>query len=181
MAEASIGANDASSNNLKGSEFHAPALELQRVTPAARSHSARSACLCRVEQAHLGRAQNLPPGEHGQGPPSRARETDLRNIPGSKRAVKNVLRLAGRGRSICRAPTKCERSERLARRCGVDERGMPQQRDPCLDRNSKRSGHRNPLDLANHGPCASRFAGRAERTGSALTAASSGKNEGRLC
>jgi hypothetical protein len=35
---------------------------------------------------------NLPPGEHGQAPRPRARETGLRNIPGSKRVIKKVLR-----------------------------------------------------------------------------------------
>ena len=37
----------------------------------------------------------LSPGDHGQGPPSRARETDLKNIPGSKRAVKKLLSFEG--------------------------------------------------------------------------------------
>jgi hypothetical protein len=42
------------------------------------------------------RGQILPPGEHGPGGPVSLRETDLRNIPGSKRAVKKVLRFEGR-------------------------------------------------------------------------------------
>jgi hypothetical protein len=38
----------------------------------------------------------LPPGDHGQAPRSRARETDLRNISGSKRLIKELLRFDGR-------------------------------------------------------------------------------------
>ena len=57
--EASIGANDASSNNLKGAGF--PGGELQRLTPAARSHSERSSRLCRVAQAHQEARKNFPP------------------------------------------------------------------------------------------------------------------------
>jgi len=56
--EASIGANDASSNNLKGAGF--PGGELQRLTPTARSHSERSARLCRVAQAHQGGCKISP-------------------------------------------------------------------------------------------------------------------------
>jgi hypothetical protein len=70
--------HDARSNNLKGSGFPS---RLQRVTPAARSHSARSAHLWRGGRSPT---QFYPPGAW-TGPPARAREDRPQKYPGVKK------------------------------------------------------------------------------------------------
>jgi hypothetical protein len=93
------------SDNLSGSGLRVPAFELQRVT-AGRAKSFRTLSTHLPRRASTSRkGAILPPGEHGQAPRSRARETDLRNIPGSKSGVKKVLRSNGRaGRSYPQRP-----------------------------------------------------------------------------
>ena len=89
--EASIRARGASSNALGGC-----GLVQDTESDGTRAKSfARSAHRCRIGPAII--ATPHPPWPRG---PGLARETDLRNIPGSKRAVKKVLRFNGRAAKL---------------------------------------------------------------------------------
>jgi hypothetical protein len=120
----------------------------ERAVPRTTTYKAHPVVLTASTWPHRAE-RTLPPGEHGQAPRLARFDMGLGNIPGSKRAVKELLRFEGRATVLCylqkKKPLRSSGLEGSAR--GAELRSYRSIANICVRCSSLNGTNFTPLDV----------------------------------